>query len=92
MLIYSNSDIPISRKIHIDTAALFCILIFIVLGIMFLPISAAISLRRHQEALGCKRVKTFELVKADVTLCLSAIRVLGVLAVVDLPKVNKLFI
>ena len=70
-----------------NRTALFGLLICIVLGIMFLPISASITMRRHQEALGCKRIKTFELVKANVTLCLAATRVLCVLAVVDLPKV-----
>lgn len=58
----------------------------IVLGIMFLPVSASISYRRHRETLGSRRIKTFELVKSDVTLCLASIRVLCVLSVVDMPK------
>ena len=75
-----------SRDIKLNRYALLGILLCIVLGIMFLPVSATISLRRHQEALGTKRIKTFEFVKADVTLCLSSLRILLVLAVVDLPK------
>ena len=53
---------------------------------MFLPVSASISYRRHREQLGSRRIKTFELVKSDVTLCLASIRVLCVLSVVDMPK------
>lgn len=48
--------------------------------------SASISYRRHREPLGSRRIKTFELVKSDVTLCLASIRVLCVLSVVDMPK------
>ena len=61
-------------------------LLFIVMGIMFLPISSNISLRRHREPMGSRRIKTFELIKPDVTLCLASFRTLFVTAIVDVPK------
>ena len=83
-----NSDVPVNRNVQMNRFALFGQCIFIVLGIKFLPVNATISLRRHQDDLRLKRIKTFELVKADVTLCLAAVRVLLVLCIVDLPKIN----
>ncbi|CAG5099508.1 Oidioi.mRNA.OKI2018_I69.XSR.g16557.t1.cds [Oikopleura dioica] len=85
-IIDCEEDVPIDRRIDVNWVALLWINIFIVLGVMFLPVSASISYRRHREQLGSRRIKTFELVKSDVTLCLASIRVLCVLSVVDMPK------